>query len=149
MWNRNRMMILAVAGAALQLSTPAGISTAGEVKAVMKKDRPAHVQAIDGSNEKLVILNEKAAKRLDIQTGEVSNAEGGGLIAPYSSIVYDTAGGTWVYTSPKALTFHRRSVVIETIKGGKAYLKEGPPPGTSVVTVGVAELYGTEKGLGH
>ena len=86
---------------------------------------------------------------LDIQTGEVSNSEGGGLIAPYSSIVYDTLGGTWVYTSPKALTFHRRSVVVETIKGGKAYLKEGPPPGTTVVTVGVAELYGTEKGLGH
>jgi hypothetical protein len=63
--------------------------------------------------------------------------------------MYDIGGGTWVYTVPRPLTFLRHSVVVETITGDKAYLREGPPLGTSVVTVGVAELYGTEKGLGH
>jgi hypothetical protein len=63
--------------------------------------------------------------------------------------VYDSAGGTWVYTMPQPLTFVRQVVVVETISGDKAYLKEGPDSGTKVVTVGVAELYGTEKGLGY
>ena len=45
------------------------------------------------------------------------------------------------------LTFVREGVVIERIKGDHAYLKEGPPAGTQVVTVGVPELYGTEVGV--
>jgi len=30
-----------------------------------------------------------------------------------------------------------------------ARLEDGPPPGTRVVTVGVAQLYGAERGVGH
>ena len=40
-------------------------------------------------------------------------------------------------------------VVVEAIEGKNVYLKEGPPAGTMVVTVGAAELYGAEKGVGH
>ena len=43
----------------------------------------------------------------------------------------------------------RDGVVVELIEGDNAYLKEGPPAGTLVVTVGVSELYGTEEGVGH
>jgi hypothetical protein len=150
MLNRNRVMVLMVAGIALQLSASVAISasTSGNGDGASKKNRPAQIAAIDGSKVKQLTLTEKAAKRLDIQTGEV--AEGSGkLTAPYSSVVYDPGGETWVYTVPKPLTYVRQKVVIETISGDKAYLKSGPTPGTAVVTVGVAELYGTEKGLGH
>ncbi len=147
---RNRWTVLVVAGAALQLWATAAMpaSTSGNGDSASKKSRPAQVAAIDGSKVKQLTLTEKAAKRLDIQTGEV--AEGSGkLTTPYSSVVYDPGGDTWVYTVPKPLTYVRQKIVVETISGDKAYLKSGPTPGTSVVTVGVAELYGTEKGLGH
>jgi hypothetical protein len=152
MLNRNRVMVSMVAGVALQLSASAAISASangnGNGDGASKKNRPAQIAALDGSKLKQLTLTEKAAKRLDIQTGEV--AEGSGkLTAPYASVVYDPGGETWVYTVPKPLTYVRQKVVIETISGEKAYLKSGPTPGTAVVTVGVAELYGTEKGLGH
>ena len=114
-----------------------------------KKDRPANVETIEGSKVKRVRVTEKAAKRLDIQTAEMGKEGADGLSAPYAAIVYDISGGTWVYTMPEALTYVRQSVVVQGIKGDKAFLKSGPVAGTKVVTVGVAELYGTEKGVGH
>lgn len=134
-------MGLIFAGAALAAGD--GPSSSG------KKDRPAKVEAIEGSKVKRVTVTEKAAKRLDIQTGEVGKDGADQLVAPYASILYDIGGGTWVYTMPQALTFVRHSVVVNAIKGEKAFLKEGPAPGTKIVTVGVAELYGAEKGVGH
>lgn len=147
MWNRRQMMALVLAGAVLQLSE-AAMSASGTGETA-KKDRPSQVEAIDGSNVKRVTLTEKAAKRLDIQTGEVGNEGAGQLTTPYSSVLYDTGGRTWVYTVLKPLTYVRQSIVVKAIKGENAYLKEGPPAGTRIVTVGVAELYGTEKGVGH
>jgi hypothetical protein len=38
--------------------------------------------------------------------------------------------------------------VVESIKGPHALLKAGPPAGTTVVVVGVAELFGAESGIG-
>ena len=150
MLNRNQTMILAVTVAALPLwlSAAMSASTNDNGNGAKKKERPAQIAAIEGSKVKQLTLTEKAAKRLDIQTGEVASGSGR-LTAPYSAVVYDSGGDTWVYTVPKPLTYVRQKIVVETINGDKAYLKEGPPPGTAVVTVGVAELYGTEKGLGH
>lgn len=122
---------------------------AGDAAHSGKKDRPANVETIEGSKVKRVRVTEKAAKRLDIQTAEMGKEGADGLSAPYAAIVYDISGGTWVYTMPEALTYVRQSVVVQGIKGDKAFLKSGPVAGTKVVTVGVAELYGTEKGVGH
>ena len=52
-----------------------------------------------------------------------------------------------MYTVPAPLTFVREPVVVELVKDDDAYLEEGPPAGTKVVTVGVPELYGTEVGV--
>ena len=113
------------------------------------KGGPAQVKAVDGTKLKRLTLTQKAADRLDIQTAAVGQGPAGGQIAPYSSIFYDLAGEAWVYTNPETLTFVRHAVVIDTIKGRDAFLTKGPPVGTQVVTVGVSELYGTEKGVGH
>jgi hypothetical protein len=45
------------------------------------------------------------------------------------------------------VTFIREAVTILRIDGDVAVLQSGPPVGTSVVTVGTAELLGTERGV--
>lgn len=69
-------------------------------------------------------------------------------IIPYSAVAYDVEGRTWSYTSPKPLTFVRHPITVDYIDGDLAVLSEGPPPGTAVVMVGVAELLGAELGVG-
>jgi hypothetical protein len=94
-----------------------------------------------------ITLPAKAAKRLDIQTGEIRNDPSGMKVAPFSSIIYDLDGDAWVYKVSAPLTYVREAIVIEKIKLDYVYLKEGPPTGTQVVTVGVPELYGAEVGV--
>ena len=111
-------------------------------------EAPVHIEAIVGSKLKSLKLSEKAAKRLDIQLAPILEQTGRKL-SPYSAIVYDLNGVAWLYTSQEARTYVRHRVVVDSIAGDIAYLKDGPPAGTMVVTVGVSELYGAEKGVGH
>lgn len=67
---------------------------------------------------------------------------------PYAAVLYDAKGNTWVYTNPEPLVFIRQSIRIDTIAGDQVLLVEGPPVGAAVVTVGGAELLGTEFGVG-
>ena len=69
-------------------------------------------------------------------------------VIPYASILYDVDGSTWVYTNPQTLAYVRDTVKVDFIDGDKAILAEGPATGTKVVTVGVAELFGIEFGIG-
>ena len=69
-------------------------------------------------------------------------------IIPYAAVLYDANGNAWVYTNPQPLVFIRQPVQIDTIAGDKVILVAGPPAGTAVVTVGGAELFGTEFGVG-
>ena len=70
-------------------------------------------------------------------------------VVPHSSLIYGAHGDTWVYTSPEPLTYIRHPVSIDYIENDLAILSDGPDAGTDVVTVGVAELYGTEFEVGH
>lgn len=108
--------------------------------------KPAHLEEIEGSEFKLVVLTEKAAERLDIQTAQVSE-EQGGLVVPYSTLIYGLNGETWLYTNPEPLTYVRHTIAVDHIEGDLAFLSEGPEPGTEIVTVGVIELYGEESGI--
>ena len=74
---------------------------------------------------------------------------GGGKVIPYSAVLYSPTGETWAYVSSEPMTFTRRAIVIDRIDGNKAFLSEGPAAGAKVATVGVAELYGAELGLGQ
>lgn len=71
-----------------------------------------------------------------------------GLVVPYSAVVYGLHGETWAYTNPEPLTFIRHPITVEYIEGGQAFLSDGPPIGTSVVTVGAQLLYGADTGVG-
>jgi hypothetical protein len=72
-----------------------------------------------------------------------------GLVVPYGAILYDIDGGTWVYEASSPQVFVRRRVELARVIADLAVLRRGPPAGTSVVTVGAAELFGTEFGVGH
>jgi hypothetical protein len=114
-------------------------------------DVPALVEEIQGTGLRQVTLSERAAERLGIQTATVRRADGPGAViaaVPYSAVIYDPHGMAWVYIPTAPLTFVRHAVSIYSIEGDMAYLKVGPPEGTQVVSVGVAELFGTEQEIG-
>jgi ABC-type oligopeptide transport system substrate-binding subunit len=106
-------------------------------------DEPASVEPIKGTSYNTITLSADAYKRLGIETGRVSEKRGRKVI-PYAAVSYTPNGGTYTYTSPKELTFVRQTIRVLTVKGGEAILSHGPPVGTAVVTVGSAELFGTE-----
>jgi hypothetical protein len=121
------------------------------VVATEAKVPPAVVEKIEGSELNRLILTEKAAQRLGIKTDVVREelVEGAQrLTVPYSAVIYDLEGGTWAYVSSDPLTFSRHPIMVDYIEGDRAVLSDGPEAGTAIVTVGVAELYGTDTGIG-
>jgi hypothetical protein len=126
------------------------LAACGQESADAAADAPAVVEAIDGSALKRITLTEQAAERLGIETASVEEKTVGSrqrLVVPYGAILYDAEGVAWAYTAD-ALTFVREEIVVDRIDGDEAVLSEGPTPGTLVVTVGAAELWGTETGVG-
>ena len=63
--------------------------------------------------------------------------------------LYDAKGGSWVYTTSEPLVFTRHPIKIDFTEGDLAVLAEGPATGTSVVTMGATELWGSEFYTGH
>lgn len=115
-------------------------------------EAPATLEEVAGADVRRVTLTAKAAERLDIQTVElIEEAVTSGAVrkvVPYSAVIYDPAGRTWVYVSA-GLSFLREPIGVADIVDDRALLSSGPTPGTRVVTVGAAELFGTETEVGH
>jgi multidrug efflux pump subunit AcrA (membrane-fusion protein) len=108
----------------------------------------AKVQEIEGQPSRITLLG-KAGERLGVTTVAMSaGAKTGQMTVPESAVLYDADGQTFVYTNPEGSLFVRADVTVVDIAGGKATLSAGPPVGTKVVTVGAAELFGVESGLG-
>jgi hypothetical protein len=108
---------------------------------------PATVEEISGSELSRITLSARAVERLGIETAPVER-ELGGLTMPYSALLYDSEGRTWTYTNPEPNVFVRHELVVDRIEGDVAVIEDGPPEGTAVVTIGAAELFGTETGVG-
>ena len=130
------------------------VACGGSEKSVEHQE-PYHLEEIAGSDFKLVVLTEKAAERLDIQSEEVREEEVDGemkLTVPYAAVIYGLNGETFLYArNPGAgsLKFIREPITVDRIEGGKAILSDDPGLlGTHAVTVGVSELYGAETGVG-
>lgn len=66
---------------------------------------------------------------------------------PWSAVVHDINGGTWVYENTAPQTYVRRRVQVAHVVEGVAVLKSGPTVGAKVVTEGAVELFGTEFGF--
>lgn len=117
-------------------------------------NEPAEIEPVAGSEFNAVVLTEKAAERLDIHSEPVSKQTVDGrtrMVVPYAAILYGLNGETWVYVrnpGPDSLRFVREPVTVDRIEGDTVMLISGPAVGTEVVTVGAAELYGTDTGVG-
>lgn len=72
-----------------------------------------------------------------------------GLSVPSSAILRDIYGGEWVYCRTGKDTFVRQRIEVASEKDGRALLSRGLQAGVEVVTVGAAELFGTEFGAAH
>jgi cobalt-zinc-cadmium efflux system membrane fusion protein len=70
-----------------------------------------------------------------------------GISIPWSAVIHDINGGTWVYVRAAEHRFARRRVQVRYVLGDRAVLAEGLPQGTSVVAAGAVELFGTEFGF--
>jgi hypothetical protein len=108
---------------------------------------PARVEPVPGTDLQQVILSPHAARRVGIQTARVRVAQRHRTLVPYAAVMYGAAGNAFVYTNPKRLTYVRRAIAIARIEGAAALVTHGPASGTAVVTVGAAELLGTEYGV--
>ena len=69
------------------------------------------------------------------------------LVVPWSAVIHDVHGGTWVYEQTEPRKYVRRRVLVRHVVGELAVLADGPKPGTRVVTEGAAELFGVEVGF--
>ena len=132
-WIAGLLILFAVA--------PSACSAAAKEEATLKD--PATLEAIDGSDISRITLTSEAAERVDIQTDTALEA-GSDVVIPYAALFYTATGETWAYTNPEPLTFVRVPVVVDDIRGDRAFLSDGPPAGMEVVTQGATDLYGTE-----
>jgi hypothetical protein len=143
MGRSNRRALIGLGLAAFLL----GACSQGGVAGIVSEDPPVKVEKNEATGLSRLTLSAKAAARLGIATGAVS-AAGAGTAIPYSALVYDKAGKTWVYTNPEGRDYVRAAIEVQRIEGDLAYLSSGPPVGTAVVTVGTAELWGVDTGVG-
>lgn len=72
-------------------------------------------------------------------------------VIPWSAVIHDISGGTWVYEQTAERTYVRRRVqvryVVEEEGQQLAVLAGGPELGAKVATAAVVELFGTEFGF--
>jgi len=98
-----------------------------------------------------VTLTPSAAERTGVETIAVAaeSVEGSErLVIPYAAVFYHYDGSTWTYTDEGDNSYVRAPIDIDRIDGDRAILTSGPSAGQQVVTVGAAELYGVEFGIG-
>lgn len=134
----NHLVIIILMFAGFLLSACGG----GQIPVTGEKISPSTLEEIEGSELKRVILTEKAAERIGVQTVPVD-----GQVVPYSAVIYDIEGNTWIYTNPAPLTFVRAPIVVDYIEGDQAFLSQALESDDPIVTVGVIEIYGTETGV--
>jgi len=112
---------------------------------------PAQVVPVAGSNIPRLELTHDAVRRLGIQTRPVAaavpSAADATKVIPYAAVVYDTDGSSWTYVEIAADTYVRRPITVTVIRGDVALMSAGPTVGAQVVTVGSAELLGTEYNI--
>ena len=143
---RNRL----VATAVVVVTSSVPLSACKEVEEQVSEGySPVTLQPIKGSDDlQRVTFTAEGARRVGLQTAPVRR-RGTQEVVPYAAIIYDAEGKTFVYRTTGRLTFVRQGVDVRRIHAADAFLTRGPAPGTRVVTVGAAEVYGAEVEVGH
>jgi hypothetical protein len=107
---------------------------------------PATVEPIKGTEFSRVTLTADGARRIGLETTHVVDA-GGATVVAESAVWIDEHGDQWVYAVTEPLVYVRKAIVVDRFENGEALLSKGPAAGTEVVSVGVAELIGSEFGV--
>jgi len=106
---------------------------------------PSALEPVKGSPDlQRVSFTAEGARRIGLRTASVRRSAGHRVV-PYAALLYDPEGNTYVYTSPRPLVYLRAEVRVARVDGDRVLLSEGPRVGTEIVTVGAAEVYGTER----
>lgn len=150
MKSRTRWLAALLVGMALPLSACAQVGST-----TAKTEPAATIEKIGDTGVSRLTLTEKAVERLAIETAAVTDQS---VMAdkvvtvvksvPYASLLYQPDGATFVYTNPAPRTYVREAVTVQEIAGDRVVLTTGPAAGVAVVTVGAAELWGTEFKIG-
>jgi hypothetical protein len=149
---RRRQLRAACTGLVL-IAGVASLSACGEASTgydyeTASHHEPAELEPIKGTDVHRVIFDAEAAKRVGLKTAPIRQ-NGEGTVIPYDAVIYLSDGKTYTYTAPEPLTYVRQEINIDHVVGDSAMLSDGPPAGTEVVTVGAAEVYGTEFEVAH
>jgi hypothetical protein len=142
------ILLLGVAVAAIISVSKLAYPTVAPYPAGIEK--AATVEQIQGTETARITLTQDAAKRIGLQTRPVLATPVAGkqtLVIPYAAIFYDPSGATWAYVATQPLVFVREAITVTAITGDIATLSAGPAVNAQVVTVGLAQLYGTEVGV--
>ena len=142
-WQIRRLLHLVAVGLVL-MTVGASLSACATPAEEEGGEEAATVEPIKGTDVNRVTLTKEAADTLGIQTATIRRA-GGREVVPAAAVVYDPAGKTFTYASPKPLSYVRKDITVDHIDGNRAVLKNGPPVGSAVVTVGSPELSGLEN----
>jgi hypothetical protein len=140
------------AGAVTLLIAAVPLAGCSEVEsAAVDGYHPSKVEELEGSGAKRVTFTEEGAERTGLRMAVVERRDGRRVV-PYESLIYDGQGTPYVYARTGGpLSFVRAEVAVERVEGDRVLLRDGPPAGTKVVTVGASEVYGAELGIegGH
>ncbi|MGH7492049.1 MAG: efflux RND transporter periplasmic adaptor subunit [bacterium] len=69
-------------------------------------------------------------------------------VVPWSALLYDIHGGTWVYMRTGPHVYARQRIELQRVVDSLAVFTRGPAAGTEIVVAGAAEIFGTEFGGG-
>jgi hypothetical protein len=149
---RGRQLRAACAGLVL-IAAGVSLSACGEASSgydyeTASHHEPAKLEPIKGTDVHRVIFDAEAAERAGVQTAQILQ-NGQETVIPYEAVIYTVDGKTYTYTAPEPLTYVRQEIDIDRVDGDSAMLTDGPPAGTEVVTVGAAQVYGTEFEVAH
>lgn len=92
--------------------------------------------------------NWKPGERVTVAMAGRGSMAGTWRSVPYSAVVYDIHGGTWVYEQAPSHRYLRHRVQVHHTVAGTAFFAAGPGAGTPLVVDGAAELWGVEFGAG-
>jgi hypothetical protein len=108
---------------------------------------PVTLEPVGRTGLNRLVLTQQAVERIGIQTAPVGRRVVGNAsrtVLPYSALIYGADGQVWAYRSPARDTFIRQRVSVAEIRGALAVLRDRLRSGERVVTVGAAELFGSE-----
>ena len=131
----------------VSLSACGGASSGYDYETASHHD-PAELEPIKGTDVQRVIFTAEGAERTGLQTAPIRQ-NGEKKIMPYAAVIYTPDGKEYTYTAPEPRTFVRQEIEIDRVDGDSVMLSDGPPAGTKVVTVGAAEVWGTEFEVAH